>query len=187
MSLRHWNCLEAVLHCRPALMKWLYIMCPLVSTSYSVAARAFPEAWPCLHLGARQRLKQSTNFKVTKAQTWWDIAPNTIPEVPSKQKRQSVDWTESTSSDWHLHLLCIQGRRVVRPARLPWGRPRGYMCWWQLNKRLSSCHAEWAISEESAGKAYCSFPTQHISDWLPHQLQMHDYVIQIDLVLTNDL
>lgn len=40
---KHWNCPEAVLQCRPALMKCAYIICPFVSTSYLVAVQESPQ------------------------------------------------------------------------------------------------------------------------------------------------
>lgn len=56
-----WHCetLElsrTVLHCRPALMKCVYIIRPFVSTSYLVAVQASPQAWPHSHLYACQQV-----------------------------------------------------------------------------------------------------------------------------------
>lgn len=51
------------------------------------------------------------------------------------------------------------------------GQPGGCMCWWQLNKRLTLCHVERAISERSTGEA----AFQHSSYGLTHQLHLHTY------------
>lgn len=93
-AVTHWTCLEAVLHCRPALVKRVYIICPFVSTSYLVAVQAFPEAWPCLHLRACQWLKRFTNLTVAKAKTWWYIATNMTPRgaLQTEQAKQWLNW-----------------------------------------------------------------------------------------------
>lgn len=74
---KHWNCPEVVQTRSDEVC--VYIICPFVSTSYLVTVQASPQAWPHFHLCACQQVTQPTNFTVTKAQSWWCIAPNMTP------------------------------------------------------------------------------------------------------------
>lgn len=78
---------------------------------------------------------------------------------------------QSVSFDWHLPLPCVRKQRMVRQGQPGHGQPGGCMCWWQLNKRLTLCHVERAISERSTGEA----AFQHSSYGLTHQLHLHTY------------
>lgn len=122
-----WNRLEAVLNCRPALMKCVYIICPFVSTSYLVAVQASPQAWPLFNLCGLPTGHTLRRFQSDKSSalvircTHYDSQRCLIKQTFQQLARRPSAVTDT----W---LCCVLCDRVVVQEDT---------CWWQLNKRLT--------------------------------------------------